>query len=33
MDWNDWEKEKLPEQARVLRRDKRNSDLKKGEKK
>ena len=31
MDWNDWEKDKLPEQARVLKRDKGNFDLKKGE--
>jgi len=33
IDWNDWEKDKLPEQARVLKRDKGNFDLKKGEKK
>ena len=32
MDWSDWEKEKLPEQARILKRDKGNFDLKKGEK-
>ena len=32
MDWNDWEKSKLPEQARILKRDKGNFDLKKGEK-
>jgi Holliday junction resolvase len=32
MDWNDWEKDKLPEQARILKRDKGNFDLKKGEK-
>ena len=32
IDWNDWEKNKLPEQARVLKRDKGNFDLKKGEK-
>ena len=33
MDWSDWEKNRLPEQARVLKRDKGNFDLKKGEKK
>jgi Holliday junction resolvase len=33
MDWTDWEKDKLPEQARILKRDKGNFDLKKGEKK
>jgi len=31
MDWLDWEKNKLPEQSRVLKRDKGNFDLKKGE--
>ena len=31
-EWNDWEKNRLPEQARVLKRDKGNFDLKKGEK-
>jgi len=30
---HDWEKNKLPEQTRVLKRDKDNFDLKKGEKK
>jgi Holliday junction resolvase len=33
MDWTDWEKDKLPEQARILKRDKGNFDLRKGEKK
>jgi len=33
IDWNDWEKGKLPEQDRILKRDKGNFDLKKGEKK
>ena len=32
IDWNDWEKDRLPEQARILKRDKGNFDLKKGEK-
>ncbi len=32
MDWTDWEKDKLPE-ARILKRDKGNFDLRKGEKK
>jgi len=33
IDWNDWEKGKLPEQERILKRDKGNFDLNKGEKK
>jgi Holliday junction resolvase len=33
MDWTDWEKDKLPEQARILKRDRGNFDLRKGEKK
>jgi len=30
MSWKDWEKSKLPEKERVLKRDKGNFDLKKG---
>ena len=30
MSWKDWEKNKLPEKARILKRDRGNFDLKKG---
>jgi len=30
IDWKDWEKNKLPEKARILKRDRGNFDLKKG---
>jgi len=30
IDWKDWEKNKLPEKARILKRDRGNFDLMKG---
>jgi Holliday junction resolvase len=33
MSWKDWERSKLPEKERILKRDKGNFDLKKGERK
>jgi Holliday junction resolvase len=31
VDWNDWEKDRLPEKARILKRDRGNFDLQKGD--